>query len=297
MIDFPIVDAHHHLQELSRGYPWLEGAVEPFKYHGDDRPIRRDYAVADYLADVAPLTLAGSVHVENGAADPEGETEWIQHLHESTGVPSAHVARVDLQSATAPAALERAASVPVVRGVRYILNWHENPRFAHVDRNDIMADPMWLANFARLAPLGLSFDLQVFPSQLRDAAALAAAHPDTTIVLDHAGMPIDRDAHGYDEWRAGMAAVAAQPNVFVKISALGTNDHTWTTESIRPFVWETIELFGTHRTMFGSNFPVDSLYSSFSHLYAAFDELTSALSRAERVQLFATTAARFYRLD
>jgi predicted TIM-barrel fold metal-dependent hydrolase len=184
-----------------------------------------------------------------------------------------------------------------VRGIRYILNWHENPRFAHVDRADIMTDPVWLSNFARLASLGLSFDLQVFPSQLLDAASLAAAHPDTSIVLDHAGMPIRRDSEGFDQWRAGMVALAANPNVSVKVSALGTNDHHWTRESIRPFVWETIEIFGTDRTMFGSNFPVDSLYSTLHELYAAFDELTMSLSRPERVQLFASTAARFYRIE
>jgi predicted TIM-barrel fold metal-dependent hydrolase len=84
-------------------------------------------------------------------------------------------------------------------------------------------------------------------------------------------MPIERDPGSLQRWRKGMAAMAAQPNVVTKISALGTNDHSWTIASIRPIVLETIDAFGPDQTMFGSNFPVDSLYSSFAALYTAFD--------------------------
>lgn len=296
MIDFPIVDAHHHLQDLSRSYPWLEGPGVPFRYHGDDRALRRNYLLADYLVDIAPLELAGSVHVENGAADPDAETDWIQQLHQGRQLPSAHVARVDLLSAAAPDRLERVAGVPVVKGIRYMLNWHDDPAYRHVDRGDLMTDASWLANFSRLEPLGLSFDLQVFPSQLADAARLARTHPGIRIVLDHAGMPIRRDSDGVDEWRAGMRLLAECDNVAVKVSALGVNDHNWTVASIRPFVRETIEVFGTTRTMFGSNFPVDGLYSDLATLYAAFDELTSDFSRGERIDLFAQTATTVYAL-
>jgi predicted TIM-barrel fold metal-dependent hydrolase len=94
-----------------------------------------------------------------------------------------------------------------------------------------------------------------------------------------------------------MRAVAQRPNVTVKVSALGTNDHAWTRASIEPFVRETIEIFGPSRTMFGSNFPVDSLYSSFAELYGAFEEITDDLPDAERRALFAGTAAAAYRID
>lgn len=296
MIDFPIIDAHHHLQDLSHRYPWLEGHDAPERYHGDDRPLRRDYLLSDYQADIEPFRLAGSVHVENGAGSPSWETSWIQSLNDSDGLPSAHVARVDLLAPTAPLDLEKAASFPVVRGIRYMLNWHEDPFYQHVTRADLMDDPTWRSNFARLAPLGLSFDLQVFPAQLIQAAGLVSAHPDTVVVLDHAGMPIRRDADGVEEWRQGMRALAALENVTVKISALGTNDHHWSVDSIRPFVRETIEFFGPDRCMFGSNFPVDSLYSTLTELFGAFDDITSDLSDSERRDLFAGTAARAYRL-
>jgi len=154
-----------------------------------------------------------------------------------------------------------------------------------------------LSNFGKLARHGLSFDLQVFPGQLRQAAELAANHPDTLIILDHAGMPIERAAWGITDWQRGMLELSRRHNVVTKISALGTNDHHWTEESIRVFVLETIRIFGPDRTMFGSTFPVDSLYPTFQRLYAAFDQLTSDFTSAERADMFAGTAARTYRIQ
>lgn len=296
MADLAIIDAHHHLTDLTRSYPWLEGPVEPFRYHGDDRPLRRSYSVDDYLADARHVTLLASVHVENGAADALAETAWIDALARERRVPAVHVAHVSLLDEEAPRLLEEHASFAVTRGVRDILNWHPDPVYSHRDRRDVIVDPVWRSNFARLEDLGLSFDLQVFPSQLQQAADLAGEFPGTAIVLDHAGMPIGRDVESVTAWREGLRAVAEHPNVVVKLSALGTNDHAWTRASIAPFVHDTLEIFGPSRTMFGSNFPVDSLYSSYSDLYAAFDALTSRLSASERSEVFAGTANRFYRI-
>ena len=294
MIDVEIVDAHHHLCRIAAGYPWLSGPPVP-RYHGDDLVLRCDYLVADYLRDFAGLPLVGSVHIENGAGDPDGEAAWVDRL--CGRVPSAQVAKADLVDPASAALLERHAALASVRGVRDILNWHQDPFYSHRARADLIVDPIWRSNFARLEGLGLSFDLQIFPSQFADAAALADAFPGTQIVLDHLGMPIGRDPETLADWRAGLSRLAERPNVSVKISAMGTTDHGWTTDSIRPLVLQTIEVFGPQRCMFASNFPVDGLYSSLAELYAAFDDITDGFSRAEREWLFGRTARSFYRLE
>ena len=295
----PVVDAHHHLCDLSgQSYPWLERPPEQgFPYHGDDRPIRRDYLVDDYLGDVGDVRLVGSVHIENGAADPRAETTWLVGLMRSSRVPSALVAKVDLLTSSAHADLEWQAGQPGVRGIRQILSWHADPTYSHTSRNDIIEDPVWRSNFAHLNTLGLSFDLQVYPHQLMQAAELAATFPDTSLVLDHAGMPIHRDRDYLDSWHREMERLADHDNVVCKVSAIGTQDHRWTVESLRPVVLGAIEAFGPDRTMFASNFPVDGLYSSYRRLYDAFDQLTSNFSQDERSRLFARTAAEVYRLD
>jgi predicted TIM-barrel fold metal-dependent hydrolase len=237
------------------------------------------------------------VHVENGAADPVAESIWIDGLVADNGLPSVQVAGADLTLRNVADRLAGYAALPSVRGVRDILNWHPDPVHSHRDRDGIMTEPRWRAGFDLLGELGLSFDLQVFPHQLRQAARLAADHGDTAIVVDHAGMPIERDADALAEWARGLRAVAAEPNTMVKISALGTNDHSWRIDSIRRIVLDTIDAFGPSRTMFASNFPVDGLYSTYATLFSAFLSLTADLPEPDREELFAGSARRFYRMS
>ena len=97
-------------------------------------------------------------------------------------------------------------------------------------------------------------------------------------------------------WRSGMRALAANPNVSVKISGLGMLDHDWTADSIRPIVLEAIDIFGPDRAMFASNFPVDKLYTDYPTIFQAFSQITADFTPAERARLFAGTAIEFYDL-
>jgi len=301
VLDLDVIDAHHHLCALSTAsYPWLEGP-RVSRYHGDDAPLRRDYLIDDYRADTSALhslggRLVGSVPVENGPPAPLWESRWADAVIAEHRLPSVQVVKVDLTSPTAEEQLEAHAALASVRGVRDILNWHPDPVLTHRDRSDLLTDPTWLAGFAALREFGFSFDLQVFPDQLGQAARLAADHGDVPIVLDHAGMPIQRDDAALDGWKRDLTAVAAEPNTTVKISALGTNDHHWTVDSIRRIVLDVIDVFGPARCMIASNFPVDGLYSTFGELYGAFDTITGGLTRSDRADLFAGTARRFYRI-
>ncbi len=212
------------------------------------------------------------------------------------GYPHGIVARAALDAPDVERVLAAHARFRNYRGIRHIVNWHRDPEKPYVDQPDLLTDPRWRAGFALLGKYGLSFDLQLYPSQIEDGAALARAHPATSIILNHAGMPVDRDRDGITLWRAGMRQLAALPNVAVKISGLGMVDWHWSVENIRPFVLDTIAIFGVGRCMFASNFPVDKLYSDFGTLYAAFDRITSDLGENERRQLFYGNAARIYRL-
>jgi predicted TIM-barrel fold metal-dependent hydrolase len=125
---------------------------------------------------------------------------------------------------------------------------------------------------------------------------LARRNPETLVIINHAGMPVDRDEAGVRGWRDGLRTLAKADNVVAKISGLGMVDHGWTADSIRPFVLDTIEAFGTERAMFGSNFPVDKLYSSFDTLYGAFESIVSGFSEPEQDRLFRANAERWYRI-
>jgi predicted TIM-barrel fold metal-dependent hydrolase len=176
-----------------------------------------------------------------------------------------------------------------------MINWHDDPSKTYSDQQFLHND-QWVRNYGLLKRHGLSFDLQIYASQMEEAARLAGRHPDIPLVLVHAGMPVDRDPASIELWRTGLKALAEVPHVMIKISGLGMVDWTWTPDSIRPFVLTIIDTFGTDRAMFGSNFPVDRLYSSYDVLFDAFKDITRGFSHDERRDLFARNAERFYRI-
>ena len=137
--------------------------------------------------------------------------------------------------------------------------------------------------------------MQIYYPQMEYAYDLARTYPDTQIILNHTGMPVDRDPEDLAAWRKAMVRLAEAPNVACKISGLGMGDWKWTVDSIRPFVLHAIEAFGADRCMFASNFPVDKLFSSYDDLFNAFKAITRGFSAEERRKLFHDNAARFYR--
>ncbi|MEX0763282.1 MAG: amidohydrolase family protein [Dehalococcoidia bacterium] len=297
-----IIDPHHHLWDLeNNSYPWLVEPVDHFV--GDYSPIRRSYLVQDFLSDASGYDLVKSVHVQaefDHNDDPVKETAWLQSVSDdpaSRGFPHGCVAFTDLASPGVEDVLARHCEYPIMRGVRQMLNFAAEPHLRFAERGDLLNDEQWRSGYRLLAKHGLSFDMQVWPWQLRDGAQLALDIPEVPVILNHTGMPIHQDPLGMKVWREGMRELAEAPNTSVKISALGMMDRNWTADSIRPLVLETIDIFGVDRCMFASNFPVDSLMSDYGTLCNAFDEITAGFSEGERRRLFHDNAQRYYRLD
>jgi predicted TIM-barrel fold metal-dependent hydrolase len=183
-----------------------------------------------------------------------------------------------------------------VVGIRQQLHWHRNPAYRFAATPDAMNAPGWRAGLAEVARRGLLFELQVFPGQMQDALGLVRAFPDLTFVLLHAGMLEDRSPAGWAEWRGGMRAMAGCPNLLVKLSGLGTFPRACSTALWRPVVEETVALFGAGRCLFGSNFPIERLWTDFATLVGVMRECLSGASAAERRAILHDTAARVYRL-
>ena len=290
-----IVDAHHHLWDLDHGnaYPWLQDDPDAEGMLGRLTSIAKTYVPADYLADAADYQVVKSVHIEAVPSDPLKETRWLTSL--GAGIPTAIVGFAALNTPDVEKTLAAHAAFPKVRGVRQIVNWHKNPAVTFTP-SDLLADNAWQAGYALLKKYNLSFDAQLYAGQMDEMYALARRHPETLVILNHTGMPVDRDADGLKLWRDGMRKLASADNVVAKISGLGMVEHNWSVDSIRPFVLGSIEAFGIERCMFGSNFPVDRLYSSFDALYGAFETIVADLSPPEQDKLFVTNAQRWYRL-
>ena len=192
--------------------------------------------------------------------------------------------------------LDRLAKYPLVRGVRMQLHWHENPLYRFAARPDLCADPKIRRNVARLADYGWSFDLQVFAPQMADAAGLAEACPNVTLILQHAGMLEDLSPQGRAAWRTGMAKLAQRPNVVSKLSGLGTFIHRNDAAHIAEILKDTVATFGAERCLFGSNFPIEKLWTTYRELVDAHLAAAASLRPDQRNAIFGGTAVRVYRL-
>jgi predicted TIM-barrel fold metal-dependent hydrolase len=291
-----LVDAHHHIWRQA-DLPWLVGPMQP-RIFGPYETIRRDYAIEEYLGDLAGCGVTQSVYVQTNWAKEkfEDEAAWVQRTADQHGFPHAIVAYADMDVADVRPQLDRLARYKLLRGVRMQLHWHDNPLYRFAARPDLCADARLRANIARLADYGLSFDLQVFSGQMADAAVLAESCPDVTFVLQHAGMPEDLSPAGHQAWRAGMQCLAACQNVVCKLSGLGTFIHRNDPAHIAGIVEATIAMFGASRCLFGSNFPIEKLWTSYRDLVAAYRAALAGFDESERDAVLRTTAMRVYRL-
>lgn len=294
LLDFPVIDAHlHWWSRVANPYPWLaEGSPRPAL--GDHRPLMRELRASQWREDVGSLLeVVGGVHVEAGCADPLAEARWVAEEGARAGLAVVHVARVDLLRADAPERIAELAALPHVRGVRMRLN--ADPRIA--GRAGIADEPAFRRGFATLARHPLLFELSIFPGQAQEGVRLARTFPGTPIVLNHLGWP--RIAEGLDTrggWWAAMRALAACPSITVKLSMLFPIDRGWRTDAIRPFVLETLGLFGPERVMWGSNWPIETVMGRPGDQLAALLAVLEGLDRPALEAIFRATAARVFRL-
>jgi len=291
-----IVDAHHHIWRQA-DLPWLSGPMQP-RIFGPYEPIRRDYPIREYLDDLTGSGVTRSVYVQTNWANDrfEDETAWVQQTARDHGWPHAIVAFADFAVDDVRPQLDRLARYTLVRGVRMQLHWHENPLYRFAARPDLCADPVIRRNVARLADYGFSFDLQVFASQMADAAGLAEACPDVTFVVQHAGMLEDLSPQGRTSWRSGMKRLAACPNIVTKLSGLGTFIHRNDPAHVADVVTETVAIFGADRCLFGSNFPIEKLWTGYHDLVDAYLSATASFEVNDRDAVLRATALRVYRL-
>jgi predicted TIM-barrel fold metal-dependent hydrolase len=295
--DPQIVDAHHHIWRLERT-PWLVGPPVP-RIFGSYDALRRDYLIEEYAADAGPLGVTASVHVQANVA-PGAEVDevaWAASCGARAGLVQGVVGFADLSAPDVGDTLDRQLAVSALRGIRQQLHWHPDPALSYAPGPREMLRPEWQRGLRETTDRGLLFELQVFPHQYDDAIRLVDRFPDTTFVLLHAGMPHDPSPDGVDAWRQGLGRFAARHNVFVKLSGLGTFTRRCRVDEWRPVIEATVDAFGPDRCMFGSNFPVEKLWTSYANLVAVFRASLERCSEPEQGQILHDVALRVYRLE
>lgn len=296
-----VVDAHHHLWDFGQGqYPWLQEAYDPEAFFlGDYQALQHNFLPNDYKTVSAGCNVVATVHVEaeRDRSQQVAETQWLHEIYQKFGIPHAVVAHVWLDRPETEERLLSHVSFPLVRGIR------SKPVTARTPIDDVrgqpgtMQDERWLRGLSMMTKLGLSWDLRVPAWHLAEAAKVAAMFPQLQIVLNHHGFAWDRTEAGLAMWRKGMTALAAQPNVHVKLSEFGLRDQAWIEADNAAIVHETVELFGWQRCMFASNFPVAGLRIGYADLVQAMWRMLSWLPTEQQQAVMAHNALRFYRID
>ncbi len=284
MIDFPIVDSHVHLLNPERfGYAWTKGAPS----------LNRLVLPADFAAASAPVKVESFVFVEVDVDYPQhlDEARWVAELAKADARLKGMVAALPLEKGNAIAGeVEELAAMPVVRGVRRLIQNQPDP--------DFCIRPDFIAGLKLLAPHNLVFDICVFHHHLPNVIKMVRACPELSFVLDHIGKPAIK-AGQIDPWRQHMKELAALPNVVCKISGVATEaDHkSWTREQLRPYIAHAIECFGFDRSLYGGDWHVLELAGTYPDWVDIVDWVTSGATREERQKLFHDHTIRVYRLE
>jgi predicted TIM-barrel fold metal-dependent hydrolase len=291
-----IIDAHHHIWRQS-DLPWLQGPTVP-RIFGPYDGIKRDYLIDEYLHDIEGTGVLKSIYVQTNWPKDKAfdEAAWVQSVADASGWPHGIVGFVDFLDDHASDLIRAQSRLRLMRGARQQLHWHQNPLYRFAPRPDLMNEPLFRRNLALLQDYGWLFELQIFAAQMQDGARLARDLPGITFVLEHAGMPEDRTPEGQNRWREGMRRLADAANVCTKLSAFGTFIHHMDRQYIADVVRETVEIFGADRCIWGSNFPIEKLWTSYREVLEAMSAALSPFSESDRALIFSGNAARIYRL-
>lgn len=276
------IDAHQHFWNYSAAeYPWIGAGMER---------LARDYLPADLAPHLAAAGLSGSVAVQ--ARQSLAETRWLLDLADANPRVKGVVGWVDLRSGRVADELAEFAMHPKFVGVRHVVQDEPDPRF-------LLGDT-FVRGLRHLAPLGLTYDLLLYPHQLPAAVQLAAILPEQPFVLDHLAKPRVRDgaAAAIEPWRHEIQALARHANVCCKLSGLVTEAawRGWKREDFAPYLEVALTAFGPERLMFGSDWPVCLLAAEYADVASLVTDFIRPLSPAEQEMILGGTAARIYQL-
>lgn len=278
-----MIDGHHHLWQLARGdYGWIGGGTNPAV-----ASIERDFLADEFRSLAAANGISGSVLVQ--AAPTIAETRWLlEQARSSEGLIRGVVGWIDMTAGEAPAALEKLARDPLLRGIRPMLQ-------------DI-ADEQWILQpdvapaLEAIVDLDLSFDLLVKPRHLIAAHALLERHPDLRAIVDHCAKP-DIAGGAWQPWADDLRRVAEETSALCKLSGLITEARPGcSSDELRRYADHVIDCFGPSRVVWGSDWPVMLLNGSYAQWRNTALGFVSRLSPAEQRAILHDNAERFYQL-
>ncbi len=272
------IDAHQHF--------WQFDPIRDAWITDDMAAIRRDFLPADLEPVLAQNGIDGCVAVQ--ASQTEAETEFLVNMARAYDIMKGVVGWVDLQSSTLPDRLTHFAQYPQIKGYRHV---------AQAEPADFLTRPAVVAGIRTLAEFNLTYDILIYPAQLKAALHLVRAVPEVNFVIDHMAKP-NIKKQDISCWSNFMAALAKEPNVCCKLSGLVTEAdwQHWSKRDFFPYLDVMFDYFGPDRLLFGSDWPVCLVAANYTQVKTLIDEYVHPWGEEVRAKVFGGNAVRFYEL-
>lgn len=273
------VDSHQHFWNYSpQRHPWMSDEMTVLK---------RDFLPDDLFPLLKQCSIQACVAVQ--ASQTEEENTFLLTLANQNDFIKGVVGWIDLQSNQVEQRLTRYSNSKKMKGFRHVI--HDE---ADVD---FMLRPNFVRGIGLLKQFDFTYDLLIFPKHLPNTLKLVRKYPDQPFVIDHIAKPIIREGK-IENWKKELAAIASCENVCCKVSGMVTeaNWQDWRKEDFTPYLDAVVEMFGTNRLMYGSDWPVCQLSASYQDVFGIVSDYFSSFSKSERESIFGGNATRFYRL-
>lgn len=274
------IDAHHHLWRYSESeYGWIGDSMSR---------LRRDFLPAELQAEMIAAGVDQTIAVQ--ARQTLEETRWLLQLAEENSFIAGVAGWAPIAAPDFSETLESLRSFTKLKGLRHVLQDEPDARYA------LSGD--FQRGLQSLASTGLVYDILIYAHQLPTALELVDNHPNQQFVLDHLAKP-KIAAHELSPWRRDIQELALRPNVACKISGMATEADwdNWSLQNLEPYLNTALECFGANRLLAGSDWPVCTVATTYSHWWQTLREWASTLSIAEQQCILADNARRIYRLE
>ncbi|MBC3787699.1 amidohydrolase family protein [Spirosoma utsteinense] len=272
------IDAHQHF--------WHFDAARDTWITDDMAVLRRDFLPADLEPVLVQNGVDGCVAVQ--AAQSEDETLFLVRMAQVYDIVKGVVGWVDLQSGTLPDRLTALAQHPELKGYRHI---------AQSEPVDFLTRPGVVQGIRRLAEFGMTYDILIYPAQLKAALHLVRAVPEVNFVIDHLAKPSIR-TKDISRWSNFMAEIAKCKNVSCKVSGLVTEAdwQAWSKKDFFPYLDVMFDHFGPDRLLFGSDWPVCLVAANYTQVKTLVEEYVAPWGSEVREKVFGENAIKFYGL-
>lgn len=272
------IDAHQHF--------WHYDADRDTWLTDEMAALRRDFLPADLEPVLAQNGVDGCVAVQ--ATQSEAETLFLVNMARTYDIVKGVVGWVDLQADTLPERLTALAQHPEIKGYRHV---------AQAEPDDFLTRPAVVQGIRRLAELGMTYDILIYPTQLKAALQLVRAVPEVNFVVDHLAKPHIKK-QDINRWSNFMAELAKCPNVSCKLSGMVTEAdwQEWSKRDFFPYLDVVFDHFGPNRLLFGSDWPVCLVAANYTQVKTLIEEYVSPWGGEVRAKVFGGNAMAFYSL-